>query len=174
MLKDKASFEAEAPNPMALSSRIFAKSSSSRVFVPFVSIFAVIDARPSLPILVSSFDEDFLDAFKGEGSLVEMGLLTQYELSVERILAQAGRFSASTILPASFILSNGLVEAAHEAGIKIITWTVNSTTLLRETLADGVDGVITDSYPELKAFLANGLLNSSDVEAVTDYGSSMS
>ncbi|MBN2025896.1 MAG: glycerophosphodiester phosphodiesterase [Actinobacteria bacterium] len=128
------------------------------------------DARPSFPILVSSFDEDFLGAFRGEGSKVDLGLLAQYELSIERILAQAARSGACTILPASFILSEGLVAAAHEAGMSVITWTVNSAALLRETLAAGVDGVITDSYPELKAFLESKPLDSSEIEAVMDCG----
>jgi len=128
------------------------------------------DARPSRPVLVSSFDEDFMHAFRDEGCQVELGLLTQYELSAERILADARRIGAGTILPASFILNDGLVEDAHEAAMRIITWTVNSSTLLREILAAGVDGVITDSYPEMKAFLENEPLDSSDIAAVMDYG----
>jgi len=134
----------------------------------------IADARPSRPILVSSFDEDFLGTFRDQSCPVELGLLTQYELSVERIITEAGRFGAGTILPASFILSDGLVEAAHEAGMRVITWTVNSTTLLRETLATGVDGVITDSYPDMKVFLESLLLDSSEIAAVVDYGGSMS
>jgi glycerophosphoryl diester phosphodiesterase len=41
-----------------------------------------------------------------------------------------------------------LVERCHEAGVKIIPWTVNSEKDLKYLMGLGVDGVITD-YPNL-------------------------
>jgi glycerophosphoryl diester phosphodiesterase len=134
----------------------------------------IADARPSFPVLVSSFDGDFLSLFRGEGSPVELGLLTQYELAADHLLTDAHRCGAAAVLPASFIVNDGLVDMSHEAGLRVITWTVNSTALLQETLAAGVDGVITDSYSELKASLENGLLDSPEIAAVTDYSSGRS
>jgi glycerophosphoryl diester phosphodiesterase len=113
-------------------------------------------AEPVFPILVSSFDADFLEDFRRIGSPVELGLLSQYELAGERILKDAHRCGANTLLPVSFAVRNGLVDMAHTAGLRVITWTVNSPELLQDTVAAGVDGVITDSYPEIKEFLESG------------------
>ncbi|RJP31230.1 MAG: glycerophosphodiester phosphodiesterase [Actinobacteria bacterium] len=117
-------------------------------------------ASPSSPILVSSFDADFLELFRDTGSPAALGLLSQYERSCERILSEAARCGATTILPASFVVSEDLVDAAHETGIKVIAWTVNSITELRESVEAGVDGVITDAYPKLKTSLESGLTSS--------------
>ncbi len=118
---------------------------------------AVRAARPSFPVLVSSFDEDFLVDFANTGSEATLGLLTQYELLPERMLEDAERCGAKTLLPASFAVRNALLETAHEAGLEVIAWTVNSTEILRDLVLAGIDGVITDTYPELEAFLAAGL-----------------
>jgi glycerophosphoryl diester phosphodiesterase len=105
------------------------------------------------PMLVSSFDADFLQDFGNTGSGAELGLLSQYELATERMLDEAERCGATTLLPASFAIRSALVCAAHEAGFKVITWTVNSTQLLEEMVVAGVDGIITDAYRELKSYL---------------------
>jgi glycerophosphoryl diester phosphodiesterase len=117
---------------------------------------AIASARTAFPILVSSFDEEFLEEFAHLGSDVELGLLNQYELAAERMLRDAERCGAATLLPVSFSVRNGLVEAAHAKGLKVITWTVNSPEQLMDVLIAGVDGVITDAYPELKLFLESG------------------
>ncbi len=117
----------------------------------------VIAAAGDFPVLVSSFDAEFLQRFRATGSPAELGMLAQYEPTPGHMLAEAGRCGASAVLPASFALSGQLVKAAHERGCRVITWTVNSTSLLQETIAMGVDGVITDTYPDLKACLEKGL-----------------
>ncbi len=105
------------------------------------------------PVLVSSFDGDFLQDFGKLGARTELGLLSQYELATERMLKEAERCGATTLLPVSFAIRRALVDAAHEAGLRVITWTVNSTALLEEMVFAGVDGIITDAYAELKSFL---------------------
>jgi glycerophosphoryl diester phosphodiesterase len=40
------------------------------------------------------------------------------------------------------------VDHAHSLGLKVIPWTVNDAATMREQIADGVDGIITD-YPTL-------------------------
>jgi glycerophosphoryl diester phosphodiesterase len=40
------------------------------------------------------------------------------------------------------------VDHAHSLGLKVIPWTVNDADAMREQIADGVDGIITD-YPTL-------------------------
>jgi glycerophosphoryl diester phosphodiesterase len=40
------------------------------------------------------------------------------------------------------------VDHAHLLGLKVIPWTVNDAAAMREQIADGVDGIITD-YPTM-------------------------
>lgn len=130
-------------------------------------------SRLSFPLLVSSFDAEFLESFRGTGNPAELGLLAQYEIASDRIFAEAGRCGASTVLPASFILDEVLVETAHEQGYRVIAWTVNSASVLQDTIASGADGVITDAYLELKACLEEGLPDPyGEISAVAECGGS--
>ena len=131
---------------------------------------AIDTASFAYPVLVSSFDADFLQDLVKAGLEVELGLLSQYELAAERMLKEAERCGATTLLPVSFAIRRALVDAAHEAGLKVITWTVNSTELLMEMVMAGVDGVITDDYPELKSFLESAPQAREAAEAVAAYG----
>jgi glycerophosphoryl diester phosphodiesterase len=123
-------------------------------------VIAACDAAS--PLLVSSFDSDFLEEFGRICRHVELGLLTQYEPGADRMLRDARRCGAKTVLPVSFALNRGLVEAVHEAGIKVITWTVNSTDQLRNAIEAGVDGVITDAYAELGLFIESTVFGSQE------------
>lgn len=130
-----------------------------------------IDAAASAhPLLVSSFDGDFLQDFGKMGSGAELGLLSQYELATERMLKEAERCGATTLLPVSFAVRSALVDAAHEAGLRVITWTVNSTALLEEMVLADVDGIITDEYVEMKSFLELTPQAWKATEAVAAYG----
>ncbi|MDY6793950.1 MAG: glycerophosphodiester phosphodiesterase [Actinomycetota bacterium] len=109
----------------------------------------------ALPVLVSSFDSDFLKEFGRTGIEVEIGLISQYELADKRSVREALSCGATTLLPVSYSVRQDLMDAACEAGMRVIAWTVNSTSTLLHLLAAGVDGVITDTYRELQAFLTS-------------------
>ena len=113
----------------------------------------------SSTVLVSSFDVDFLAMFDRTGSPVRLGLLSQYEAGADRLLREAERCGAATLLPVSFRVRDELVEAAHGAGVRVITWTVNSTAQVEEVVAAGVDGIITDAYAEVRDYLESGVLD---------------
>jgi glycerophosphoryl diester phosphodiesterase len=103
--------------------------------------------------LVSSFDLAFLEDFKKTGFPAHTGLLSQYELDSTRAAREALACGADVILPVSFYTRPGLIKTAHEAGLMVIPWTVNSSDGLQIMIAMGADGVITDSYEEFDAFL---------------------
>ena len=111
------------------------------------------------PILVSSFDTDFLESFGQTGSPVDLGLLGQFDPDGDRLLREALRCGATTVLPVSFIAKRELVDAAHAADMRVITWTVNSTEQVEAVISEGVDGIITDSYPHLSDFLASEVID---------------
>lgn len=97
-------------------------------------------------LLVSSFDADFLRSFGRTGAGAELGLLSQFEIAHERMLRDANDCGASVILPSRLMVSDGLVKAAHAAGLRMIPWTVNGLESLEEMVLAGSDGVITDCY----------------------------
>jgi glycerophosphoryl diester phosphodiesterase len=119
----------------------------------------LLDCQPSKPILVSSFDTDFLESFERTGSPSDLGLLSQFDPDGDRLLREARRCGATTVLPVSFIVKRELVKTAHAADMRVITWTVNSTEQVEEVIAEGVDGIITDSYPQLSDFLASEVID---------------
>lgn len=47
-----------------------------------------------------------------------------------------------------------LISRAHEAGMKVVPWTVNEKETMREQIAAGVDGIITDYPTRLREVLA--------------------
>lgn len=51
------------------------------------------------------------------------------------------------------VLSRGLVEAARERGIRVVTWTADDHPSIRAVLATGVDAVITDRPDTLREVL---------------------
>ena len=46
--------------------------------------------------------------------------------------------------------------------MNIITWTVNNTSQLADLIEAGVDGIITDHYPELKEWLETEVVELGD------------
>ncbi|MDI7251565.1 MAG: glycerophosphodiester phosphodiesterase, partial [Actinomycetota bacterium] len=105
------------------------------------------------PPLVSSFDAAFLSAFRRTGYRAPLGLLDQYEPVKDRLFRKARECGASVILPLYLGVDRELVTAAQREGLRVITWTVNTTSALRSLLEWGVDGVITDDYSKLRSFL---------------------
>lgn len=108
---------------------------------------------PAQVPLISSFDVDFLVAFRETGSRAEIGVLSQFDPAAERLFRMARRCGASVVLPVCYSVNSELVVRAHAHGLRVITWTVNSVGYLEDLVACGVDGVITDTYPEFRAFL---------------------
>ncbi len=105
------------------------------------------------PPLVTSFDTAFIADFRRTGYPAALGLLDQYELVRDRLFKRARDCGASAILPFYLAVEKEMVEAAHREGLRVITWTVNSTSALQWLIQRGVDGVITDDYPRLLWFL---------------------
>jgi glycerophosphoryl diester phosphodiesterase len=55
---------------------------------------------------------------------------------------------ANLLSPRYTLVDKAFVGRAHALGLKVIPWTVNDAEAMRELIADGVDGLITD-YPAL-------------------------
>jgi len=59
------------------------------------------------------------------------------------------RVGANMVSPGyQLVTGKPYVDHAHSLGLKVIPWTVNDAAAMREQIAYGVDGIITD-YPTL-------------------------
>lgn len=127
-------------------------------------------AQISLPLIISSFDAHFLLEFKATGSPACIGLLTQYEVNPNDAVEEALECGADVLLPVSFSTNQNLIDTAHKAGLRVVSWTVNNTGALQTMIAMGVDGAITDCYGDLATFLKSGVLECNAGEKLLDAG----
>jgi glycerophosphoryl diester phosphodiesterase len=90
--------------------------------------------------VVSSFLPEVLRTARGENSVVPLGLIceTKPQLSAWR------QSPAEYVIPHHTLVSTKLIRELHEAGKKILVWTVNERSGMRRFEKAGVDGVISD------------------------------
>jgi len=98
-------------------------------------------AEPSIP-LVALFNE--------ETWVPDSPWLAGINAAVVGDPMVGARVVGADIVSPSYALVTGrpYVDHAHSLGLKVIPWTVNDAAAMREQVADGVDGIITD-YPTL-------------------------
>lgn len=61
---------------------------------------------------------------------------------------------ADIVSPDYSVVDRAFTERAHAAGLRVIPWTVNDADAMRQQIAAGVDGLITDYPSRLRAVLA--------------------
>lgn len=66
----------------------------------------------------------------------------------------AAAVGADIVSPDYAVVDQAFVERAHRAGLKVIPWTVNDAAAMREQIACGVDGLITDYPARLRTIMA--------------------
>ncbi|WP_316746296.1 glycerophosphodiester phosphodiesterase family protein [Pedobacter gandavensis] len=123
----------------------------------FVDLIMEIVKRKKLEkrVTIQSFDIRTLQYLHENYPKIKTGLLIDEKEDFENNLAQLG-FKPTVYSPYSVLVGKSLVDRCHEAGIKIIPWTINSTKEMKYLIGLGVDGLVTD-YPNLfKAELLKG------------------
>jgi glycerophosphoryl diester phosphodiesterase len=98
-------------------------------------------------IVVKSFDVRPLQEIRKLEPGLRIGLLVANMGSVKKNVDRLG-FTPYTYNPSHRIAKRKTVEEAHNMGMKVMVWTVNHPSEIREMLAIGVDGIITD-YPDI-------------------------
>ncbi|HZE14757.1 MAG TPA: glycerophosphodiester phosphodiesterase family protein, partial [Mycobacterium sp.] len=65
--------------------------------------------------------------------------------------------AGASILSPRYTLVAGkpFVDHAHSLGLKVLPWTINDAEVMRQQIADGVDGIITDYPAMLRGVLAD-------------------
>ena len=95
--------------------------------------------------IVSSFDWDYLKKIQQLHFNIRVGLLAE-EKPVD-LMMNAVAMRAHSINPRWDMVTADLCKAAHERGLKVYTWTVDSDARMRALIECGVDGIMTN-YPE--------------------------
>jgi len=95
-------------------------------------------------VLVSSFAVATVDAVRTADPGVPTGLLTLAAFDQRAALAVVVERGHTALHPHHEALTPDLVGAAHDAGVRVTTWTVDDPDRLRAVAAVGVDAVITN------------------------------
>lgn len=101
--------------------------------------------------LVISFDAGALVSLRRTAPMAMMGLLT--EKPTQKTVEQAIEIGARQILPKAKAVTPEFVAAAKGQGLGVVAWTANEPDEMRELIAAGVDGIITDYPDRLAAIL---------------------
>jgi glycerophosphoryl diester phosphodiesterase len=94
--------------------------------------------------IVTSFDWESVDRVLSDVPGTSTGLLLDHPAAVLDAVAHARALGHRAVLPRWTMIEETGVRAAHEAGLRILTWTVDDPAVARELVATGVDGIITN------------------------------
>jgi glycerophosphoryl diester phosphodiesterase len=98
-------------------------------------------------VTIQSFDIRTLQYLHEHYPKIKTALMIDEKVDFEVNISDLG-FKPTVYSPYSVLVGKGLIDRCHEAGIKIVPWTVNSAKDLKYLIGLGVDGAVTD-YPNL-------------------------
>jgi glycerophosphoryl diester phosphodiesterase len=102
-------------------------------------------------VIVQSFDVRVLHAVRGLAPALPVAVLCG--LGARDFVVMADLVRAAQVGPYHRMVNRRRVEAAHQAGIRVVPWTANRPRDWGRLVSDGVDGIITDDPAGLIAFL---------------------
>jgi len=103
-------------------------------------------------VLVQSFDPRLVRAMRNTNSNIATSLLVDNVWGLDWNIKRLG-FTPQVYAPYYKLITQKMVNKAHEKGMQIITWTVNDIPTMQKLMHMGVDSIITD-YPNLVAQLS--------------------
>lgn len=103
-------------------------------------------------VMVQSFDFRTLHAMRGIAPALPLGAL--FERGQRDFVAVTRRAQADIAVPKYRLVTSERVAAAHAAGIRVYTWTVNRPKDWQCAIEAGVDAIITDDPAALLRYLA--------------------
>jgi glycerophosphoryl diester phosphodiesterase len=110
------------------------------------AVAALLDEFTGVRAAVHAFDHRIPVGVRALRPATPIGLLSaSYPLDIRGVLASS---EAKAFWQHAELIDETLVVAAHEAGVELIAWTVNSAPHARQLAAWGVDGICTD-VPEV-------------------------
>lgn len=114
-------------------------------------VAALLDQHPTVRSAVHAFDHRTPVGVRALRPATPIGLLSaSYPLDVRGVLSWS---DATAFWQHAELIDEALVVAVHEAGVRLIAWTVNSAPHARQLAAWGVDGLCTDVPDEISRAL---------------------
>lgn len=107
-------------------------------------------------VLISSFNPDTIDAVMAADGGLPVGWLLAPGADAHAAVPVAKQRGYAALHPFVVGVDGALVEAAHEAGLAVNTWTVNDVETMRTMVAYGIDVLITDKLVEALAVATGG------------------
>jgi glycerophosphoryl diester phosphodiesterase len=104
-------------------------------------------------VVVSSFELAALDTIRLLEPGIDTGWLTPSRFDQMAALESVASGGHRSLHPHHSAVTPALVDAAHESGVSIVTWTVDTDAEIREMAAAGVDGIITNRPDYARAVL---------------------
>jgi glycerophosphoryl diester phosphodiesterase len=98
-------------------------------------------------VTIQSIDRRTLQYLHEHYPKIKTSLMVDEKVDFDQNIEDLG-FKPTVYSPTSALVGKGLVDRCHEAGVKIIPWTVNTVKEMNALIALGVDGVVTD-YPNI-------------------------
>ena len=95
-------------------------------------------------VVVSSFNLMAVDAVRDVDPAIPTGWLTLEAFDQIAAAETAAERGHTAVHPHEGAVTGGLVAAAHALGLSVTTWTVDDPDRMRQVVADGVDGLITN------------------------------
>jgi glycerophosphoryl diester phosphodiesterase len=100
---------------------------------------------PTGGYVVSSFLPEVLRSIRGVSFSVQLGLICETRSQLDGWRQSVAEY----IIPQHRLASAGLIGELHDAGKKVIVWTVNDCAGMRRFEKAGVDGIISDETRRL-------------------------
>ena len=108
-------------------------------------VAALRDTGEAARVIILSFDPATLLSVNRLDQTMMTGYLC--ELPSNDLVERSVRAGARQIAPRGDLVTPDLVKKAHEAGLQVVTWTINEPEQMRRLIAAGVDGIMSD-YPD--------------------------
>jgi glycerophosphoryl diester phosphodiesterase len=105
-------------------------------------VAAEVTGRPAT--WVSSFNPSVLDAVGAADASIARAFLWVAAFDSDAALALASSLGCRAAHPHDNAVTPELVQAAHDRGMRVDTWTVNDPARVRQLASWGLDGIMTD------------------------------
>lgn len=120
-----------------------------------VTLRVVADSGLEDRLVVQGFDPTTVAALRDVAPQVPRSLLVEH--GRDDLFALLSELGAAAVSPGAALLADDarLVQAAHDAGLRVFGWTANDEPTWRALLDAGVDGIITDRPAALGGWLGS-------------------
>ena len=108
-------------------------------------VAALRDTGEAARVVILSFDPATLLSVNRLDQTMMTGYLC--EIPSNDLVERSVRAGARQLAPRGDLVTPDLVKKAHQAGLQVVTWTINEPDQMRRLIAAGVDGIMSD-YPD--------------------------